>query len=1503
MPAGPSERLLRLTQSVGESTWLMDGSATEGTALAPSRAQRLLRDRFFSTDATAAALRRLATERALASGIGDRSDVDAWTRLLAELARGRLQVRSIPTPTPSITPGVRVDPPVPTAPPSTPPEDVEVDERALMITQCDPELATGEPLAYSYLIRGLPNATLRISSESFPGNVVHEAPIDSAGVQDGVHDAEWDGKVTVAGDQQDRRLRPRYSPAKLEIIHDDVYCDAATFTIPPLRVHAIDIEDLHFNFDRSILLPDIASVDGSEPTLDERRITGLGVIYAALVHAEQNPEQKILVVGHTDPSGAESYNQTLSEKRAENVQLFLFGDRDGWRNKSHAESHTDDIQTILAWQARRAGWDCDPGPITGTNNNATRRAIGRFQERYNVEVQRTADEGLDLPYRAQIGVDETVGPETWGAFYDVYMHELVRLLRVDGVSEVEQKIAALLQFDSLPKFIGCGEHIPFASGRREPFADDDERERPQRNPSDRRVEILFFDDDEQPDLVCHSGPRCDPTNCPLYNTGEYRHYEIGVPRGLQIGEVVIDLRFEDPTGELHELPAGLSVTVEYDDGSTEAHAVGENGRLQFVTARNKSAFTLLFEPGENAYLVRAPGEDGAPISQLLDSDGAIAKVDEGGRFFKLPERFDTKDCEWRVPSDVAFVDGQFTELNNPDTQIGTRVAPAQVVLVPRWQHFRFQYFDRWRLAPATIPQPRPRAENTRPLILEGHLSHGDYEFGPPDPPLAEAVWDVAAGADTLHCLPWVQREVSEGGDAPPAAEPAEPAEASSPRAIPDAACLTRFRFWEPTYIRTDGAPNAASPVRTIETIRDGHAHHQDVSKAGLERLRYYDLPHEWWSRFYYARLHSEAPTDRRHFQTITAASSKDDPYVIDLDDLLLAFYQDVMPLEPPRGVATDFGPTDHYTWENDDRHRFTLWNAALEPYKPSADDPYFTDVTQLQPAPRGAVMLDHPPFTRLVTRGTRVFDVFDHRSVRNTLFEDFPIGARLATSWNSSVDTPVFSYDPQYKAPRSDDGNPPRQVGEVSTMVLRCCGQQDGRELFRVVQYAPAWFDFYPVNPPEGTAIAPPVPAATALAEIRRSLIDAAKRWNGQDATNGNPATFEIGPADAPTAVGRYHAVLVRGVDGPIHHDYRINIVAKARAYMSKNCVWERGSMQVGAGGRFTAAHEWGHAFGNPDHYVEAANNASLWTDGISDRYRSPGCPYAFDIKGMMNGSELKPRCYDLWHLGLWMAEPGHSFAGATEVAIRQGPYRYTTTVTPRDQDRSRMPVVRRVGRQIGSNGLCDLFVYAPGVDGFNGGDSLYGATVAAPWDLIVVCRVRMAITLRETEHQDYNGGVLFLRELEETIKRIFNREHKLLARGVYAGKQVRARILFTPRFISRTFPTGTSTNRSEYLSKLPTSPTTAATYTSAVNNLVTESPVHVEITAVDDPAQHGITNGTANPRTANLDTDDLEDDAVEIFGRMIGLANPDDARPNDYAPLVSALAPEFVHSSLEFVE
>ncbi|MFV8750416.1 OmpA family protein [Nannocystaceae bacterium ST9] len=1505
MPPRPRrERLLRLERTAGRETWLSEPGSRGGERLPISEARAIVRRVAFGGSAERASLLRLARER---SGAG--SELDAWRRLDADLAAGRLELRSLPISLPVITPGVLLEPPTPPVPLADDDEIVE-DTRALMITRCDPELLSPDPLKYSYLIRGLGTAKLRITSASFPGELVHEADLPAGETSDGVHDAQWDGKVTAPGDYQDKRLRGGFSPAKLAIIHDDVFFDDATFVIGPSVIHGIDVEDSHFNHDRSVLLPDLASVDGSTPTLDERRITGLGVIHAALAHAEANPEQKVLVVGHADPSGAESYNQTLSETRAENVHHFLFGDRDGWRNHAHAHAHDDDIRLILEWQATRAGWDCHPG----SSASSRRAAVGRFQERYNQEVQRTADEGLDLPYRAAIGVDNEVGPETWGAFFDVYMHELVRLAGVEGVSAIEAKMAALTQFNALPKFIGCGEHIPFSAGRREPFEPDEAADRPQHSAADRRVELLFFDEDEEPDLVCHAGGagHCDPSACPLYTTGEYRHREIGVPRGLPIAEVVIALKFEDPGGEVHGFPVGMPVEIQFSDGSTQSVALIEGSLVQFVTARDKPAFALSIAPGEARHLTLVPGEDGAdPTFELLDRDAAIGHVDAGGRFLKLPERFDTRDCVWRVPPEVAFVEGEFTELDDPATQIGTRAAPAEVVLVPRWQHFRFDFFDRWRLRAASVPQPRPRSTDTRPLILEGHLRHADYETGPSDPPLAESVWDLVVGDQTLHCVAWVQNQVPPppAPAAPPdpaapppdpAAPPADPAAPpAEPIAIPDADCLVRFVFPKSTFVRTAGEPDASEVVRTIETIGSGHEHHDEASKAGLARLRHYDLPVEWWSRGYFARMGSQTPADRKRFAELTTPSTKDDPFVIDLDDLVMCLHADTLsPYGPPR----DDNPLSGYTWEDADGKRFTLWNAELAAHKPIATETYFTDVAQLQPPPQGAVVLDHPPFTRLITRGSEVFDVFDHRTPRAGNYQDLPIGARAAIAYRSDHDGPFYFYAPQYSAPRADDSNPPSyNVGDIPTIVLRCCGRDGARELFRVVQYAPAFFDFNPSAPASGHAIVPAVPAATAIAEARDCLIATAKRWNGQDAINGNPPIFEIGPADAPIAKGPFHALLVRGVPGALSQYYTINIVDSARAFMSRVCTWERADMRATGTGRFTSAHEWGHAFGNPDHYIENANNASLHADGIRDRFRSPGCPYSFDPIGMMH-SNVKVRAYDLWHLALWMADSNHAFAGQTDIAVRQGSIRYTTPITPRNQDRSRFPVISRVNRSVGAAGLCDLFGYAIGVDGFNGGDGLHGATAAAPFDLVVICRVKLAFTLRETDHQEYNGGRLFLAEVQNTIHRIFNRERRLLARGTYAGRSVRARVLFSPRFIVRTFPTGTSAARTKYLTDLTASPNTAAAYTTQVAALITESPIHADVIAVEDPDDHGITNSTATPRRANVDTDDLEDEIVEVFGKLIGMAKPDRDDPEQLRPLVTALAPDFVASSLEFL-
>ena len=226
-----------------------------------------------------------------------------------------------------------------------------------------------------------------------------------------------------------------------------------SFTLPTGQKHKIrlirptvfvlDVEDSHFNFDRKVLLPDLSSTDGSTPVLDTRRVTGLGVMFAALVHAKKNASQGLFVTGHTDASGTATYNQKLSEERAANVSLLLRGQRDDWRKLSAKDDAVDDVQTVLTWQNQRAGWDCDPQGIDNAAGPKTRQAIRGFQERYNLEVAKAQDAGLDSPFKKKIAEDGTAGPETWGAFYDVYMTELMDLLDVEAFSALEQQQAQL----------------------------------------------------------------------------------------------------------------------------------------------------------------------------------------------------------------------------------------------------------------------------------------------------------------------------------------------------------------------------------------------------------------------------------------------------------------------------------------------------------------------------------------------------------------------------------------------------------------------------------------------------------------------------------------------------------------------------------------------------------------------------------------------------------------------------------------------------------------------------------------------------------------------------------------------------------------------------------------------------------------------------------------------------------------------------------------------------
>ena len=96
-------------------------------------------------------------------------------------------------------------------------------------------------------------------------------------------------------------------PAPVAAVAPPPPAPAPTPAPPPAPAPiTIDLNGVNFNFDKATLRPDAAD------TLNE-----------AVAVLKQYPEMRVEVAGHTDLCGAESYNQSLSERRAKTVYDYL----------------------------------------------------------------------------------------------------------------------------------------------------------------------------------------------------------------------------------------------------------------------------------------------------------------------------------------------------------------------------------------------------------------------------------------------------------------------------------------------------------------------------------------------------------------------------------------------------------------------------------------------------------------------------------------------------------------------------------------------------------------------------------------------------------------------------------------------------------------------------------------------------------------------------------------------------------------------------------------------------------------------------------------------------------------------------------------------------------------------------------------------------------------------------------------------------------------------------
>jgi peptidoglycan hydrolase-like protein with peptidoglycan-binding domain len=346
-----------------------------------------------------------------------------------------------------------------------------------------------------------------------------------------------------------------------------------------LTAHVLELEDVFFHHNSAVLLPDFGMREENSGEGDGTPITGLSVLASCLRQAEDNPDRKLLIAGHTDTSGEEDYNVELSELRAENVRAALEGERRAWVGGAQEKGKVEDYQQILNWVNSVKGYLCDCGPVDDDHGIRTARAVRAFQRAYNQEYY--PDGGTwNADTGGPIEVDGVVGEQTWGAFFDIYQERLAAILETD-VPGLDTPRGSLNWLDEEQKGVGCGESHPIEAPRRDDY-------RSRRN---RRVELLWFAEDEVPEMSCHSGDACDPESCRVYDPDLYRYVHVdGGPSGEErTRRLILQILAFDPDSDEEweedhigdvsdiekpcaaDIPGESHEETEEGDGETPAH--------------------------------------------------------------------------------------------------------------------------------------------------------------------------------------------------------------------------------------------------------------------------------------------------------------------------------------------------------------------------------------------------------------------------------------------------------------------------------------------------------------------------------------------------------------------------------------------------------------------------------------------------------------------------------------------------------------------------------------------------------------------------------------------------------------------------------------------------------------------------------------------------------------------------------------------------------------------
>lgn len=208
------------------------------------------------------------------------------------------------------------------------------------------------------------------------------------------------------------------------------------------------------------------------PPLGPAREPGLPLIIATLQFLEDNADFKLVVAGHADTTGSKDVNRRLSEARAGAVVALLEGKREDWDAAVKDWNAEEDVDVVLAWAASARGWPCHPAQCKDP-----KEAVRELQAAYNRDFEQ------------RIAVDGLVGPQTRGAWFDIYTRFLEE--RAGGADALTSLRGQLRWVSEDVKALACGEDYPLENPGQDGY----------RSKLNRRVEVVFFASADVPDLA------------------------------------------------------------------------------------------------------------------------------------------------------------------------------------------------------------------------------------------------------------------------------------------------------------------------------------------------------------------------------------------------------------------------------------------------------------------------------------------------------------------------------------------------------------------------------------------------------------------------------------------------------------------------------------------------------------------------------------------------------------------------------------------------------------------------------------------------------------------------------------------------------------------------------------------------------------------------------------------------------------------------------------------